>query len=210
MIFEPVECRCADGFHYMVRSALPEDADVIADFIKVTSTESSYLPWEYVEGMRRPEYVRGYIETFLNDPRRIVFTAWKGEQMIALFELTNFGNEKPVRHRGMMAAGVRSEFWGSGVAKQMSEILFCAAADLGYERLDAVVDCENRRSYEYSHKLGYIDYGISPRHEKMEDGSYHDVYRMIKWLDPEIEKQEKARLSADHNRGLNRCVIRTA
>ncbi len=85
MIFEPVECRCADGFHYMVRSALPEDADVIADFIKVTSTESSYLPWEYVEGMRRPEYVRGYIETFLNDPRRIVFTAWKGEQMIALF-----------------------------------------------------------------------------------------------------------------------------
>ena len=50
----------------------------------------------------------------------------------------------------------------------------------------------------------YIDYGISPRHEKKDDGSYHDVYRMIKWLDPEIEKQEKARLSADNNRGLNR------
>jgi len=27
---------------------------------------------------------------------------------------------------------------------------------------------------------------------------------MIKWLDPEIEKQEKARFSADYNRGLNR------
>lgn len=65
-----------------------------------------------------------------------------------------------------MAAGVRSDFLGSGVANQMSEILFSTATDLGYERLDAVVDCENRRSYKYSHKLGYIDYGISPRYEK--------------------------------------------
>lgn len=204
MKFNPVECCSAAGFHYTVRSALPEDADVIADFIKVMSTETSYLPWEYVDGMRRPEYVRGYIEEFLNDPRRIVFTAWKDEQLIALFELTNFGSEKPVRHRGMMAAGVRSEFWGTGVANNLSEILFSAAADLGYERLDAIVDCNNRRSYEFSHKQGYIDYGISPRHEKMDDGSYHDVYRLIKWLDPEIEKQEIARLSTEKNLGVNR------
>lgn len=199
MIFEETLITDPAGFSYTMRSAVSEDAEAVAAFVKVMVTETDFLPWAPVTGMRDPEYVRNFIEEFQADPRRTFVTDWKDGELIAICELNNFGNEKSVQHRCIVVPGVRKAYWGTGVGMTLFQTLIRLSEELGYEQVEANVDCRNYRSYGLLHKLGYIDYGIGPRHDKDEDGTYHDVYRLVKWYDPEMDGRERARLGGSVN-----------
>ena len=196
MIINETEIKDPAGFSYTMRSAAPEDAEDVAGIVKIMVTESDFLPWAPDPGMRDPEYVRSYIERFQAEPRKALITDWKGGELIAICELNNFGDDKSMRHRCTIAPGVRKEYWGTGVGMNLFQTLIRISEEMGYEQVEASVDFRNQRSYGLLHKLGYIDYGIGPRHDKDEDGTYHDVYRLVKWYDPEMDEHERARLGS--------------
>ena len=194
MLFSEIEIKDPAGFSYTMRSAVPGDAEAVAEFVRIMVTETDFLPWANVKGMQDPEYVKGFIEEFSADPRRTFVTDWKGSDLIAICELNNFGNDPGVLHRCIIVPGVRKAYWGTGVGMTLFQTLMKTSLTLGYEQVEANVDCRNHRSYGLLHKLGYIDYGIGPRHDKDEDGTYHDVYRLVKWYDPEFDERERNRL----------------
>lgn len=86
------------------------------------------------------------------------------------------------RHRATIAIALYEKYTGLGIGRIMLEKLFSAAKDCGIEQLELEVAADNERAVSLYKKMGFEIFGTLPRNMKYKDGTYADVYWMMKRL----------------------------
>lgn len=181
MIFTPKTVFDKQGREITLRSAGPEDAEALLEYLKTTAGETPFL-------VREPD------EVTLTVPEERELLAKKEAaenelMLLAICSGKHAGNaafSSPERrrfsHRCSVAIALYREFWGAGIGEILLRAVLDEAAACGCEQAELEVAADNERAIALYKKLGFEIYGRQPRSMKYADGSYTDFLWMMKPL----------------------------
>ena len=171
-----------DGGRCIIRSAEPEDARGMLQYMKIMLGETPYLLRTPEEFDYSPEVEARILDERKKDPRSLMLVAEKDGRIIASADVQSHGRKSRVWHRAELGISVRKDFWDQGIGSALMERLIAFAAQCGYEQIELTVESKNRRALNLYMKYGFTIYGTRPHGMKYPDGTYDNDYLMIKTL----------------------------
>lgn len=170
-----------DGHELVLRNAEESDADLLLDYLRVTSAETPFLIREPDEITMTPDQERQFIaEQNASANNLMLLGFWDGAH--AGNCSLNGMPFRRYRHRAEVAIALYQRFTGLGLGRRMLEQLFLCAKQMGFEQLELEVAAANTRAAALYQKLGFKIYGTFPDNFKYGDGSYGDTCWMMRKL----------------------------
>ena len=171
-----------DGGQYTIRSAEPEDASIVLQYMKIILGETPFLLRTPEELTVTPEREAAILAERKEDPRSLMLVAEKDGEIIAVSDIQSHGIKSRQYHRGELGISVRKDFWHQGIGSAMMNRLDAFAREAGYEQIELTVESKNLRAIRMYLKNGFTVYGTRPHGMKYPDGSYDNDYLMVKML----------------------------
>ncbi len=179
MQLAPKEIMLKDGTRCLLRTPLPEDAEQLLAYLKITAAQTPFL-------LRYPEEVtltvedeRAFLQNTLNDPRSGFLCAIVGGRLVGNASFYPVGPRMKVAHRAAFGIAIMQEFWGRGLGEILTREIFSAAKSAGYEQLELEVVANNARAVKLYEKCGFVRYGTRPNAFLYKDGGYSDEHLMV-------------------------------
>ena len=182
MKFDPITFTLRDGRECTVRSAEPEDAAALLDYVNQIFGESPYLNRGAGEWTQTVEKEVTWIESKLADSRSVLLLAFVDGVIAGDFDLHPIGGALRLAHRAGIGVSVRKDYWRQGIADHMLQTLLDCARTCGYEQVELEVVADNFRAVPLYMKQGFQVYGTRPHGLRYPDGSYVSEYLMYKKL----------------------------
>ena len=171
-----------DGRKAVIRSAQPEDAQTLIRYLKKTAGETPYLVREPEEITLTLEQEREWIQRQTDAQKELMLVAELEGRHAGNCSLTTAGNRMRYAHRCYVAIALYQEFCGLGLGQGMLEEILSIAKEYGYEQAELEVVTTNVPAVSLYKKLGFCICGTLPHNMKYKDGSYADIYVMVKKL----------------------------
>ena len=182
-MFLPAEtCFFRNGTPYTLRSAEPEDASRMLQYMKIMLGETPFLARTPEEFNYTPEAEADILAGRRDDPRGLMLVAELDGQIIANAGISSHGAKSRLLHRAELGISVRKDYWRQGIGSALMERLIAFAVRSGYEQIELTVESKNRRALALYHKYGFTVYGTRPHGMKYADGSYDNDYLMVRIL----------------------------
>lgn len=182
MKFEAIQIKDKLGRDVILRSAELSDAEVLIDYLKITTGETPYLIREPEEVTVTLEQEKRFIESKINAERELMLVATIDGKHIGNCSLMSIAPYKRYVHRCEIAIALYQEYCGCGIGKSMMQTVLDVAKNLGYEQAELEVVSDNKSAIEMYKKLGFEKYGSFPNNMKYSDGNYADADWMMKRL----------------------------
>lgn len=182
MVFEERSMKDKLGRTIVFRNAIPEDAEDLIQYLKITSAETPYLVREPEEITITKTKEEQFIRDKIDADRELMLVAFMDGKHIGNCSLMSIAPYKRYRHRCEVAIALYKEYCGCGIGKVMLQIVLDLAKNVGYEQAELEVMAENKGAIYLYEKLGFEKYGTFPDNMKFADGSYMDAYWMMKKL----------------------------
>ena len=183
MHFEPTTVRLRDGRTATLCSPRIEDAADMLAYLQTTTAQTRFLVREPDEAAKMTlEQEERFIRAQLDEPRTVLLLAAVDGHLAGVAHLMPAGGMRRMRHRCTLAVGLERAYWGVGLGRAMMRALLGAAGEIGYEQAELEVVTTNERAVALYQSLGFSVCGTLPRNMKYADGSYADLYMMVKSL----------------------------
>ena len=169
------------GHELLLRCAREEDAQRLIDYLKTTSVETRFLIREPDEVTMTQEDERRFIRRQNESASDVMLLAFYDGEFAGNASLMGMGPSR-YRHRAGVAIALYQAYTGLGIGRAMIEALLAIAKECGIEQVELEVVADNERAIALYKKLGFEVYGTMPRNMKYRDGTYADVYWMMKRL----------------------------
>ena len=169
------------GHELLLRCAREEDAQRLLDYLKTTSGETRFLIREPDEVTMTQEDERRFIRRQNESASDVMLLAFYDGEFAGNASLMGMGPSR-YRHRAGVAIALYQAYTGLGIGRAMMEALLAIAREHGIEQVELEVVADNARAIALYKKLGFEVYGTMPRNMKYRDGTYADVYWMMKRL----------------------------
>ena len=169
------------GHELLLRCAREEDAQRLLDYLKTTSGETRFLIREPDEVTMTEEDERRFIRMQNESERDVMLLAFYDGEFAGNGSLMGMGPSR-YRHRAGVAIALFQAYTGLGIGRAMMEALLAIAREHGIEQVELEVVADNARAIALYKKLGFEVYGTMPRNMKYRDGTYADVYWLMKRL----------------------------
>jgi RimJ/RimL family protein N-acetyltransferase len=163
-----------------IRQASPNDSLVLHALFNQLDRETPYLG--FVPGERSPqawEIQRQIIEDTSGN-KGAIFIAYHLNEAVGFLQAQICPLQR-LRHILIIEIGIRQNFTGHGIGKQLFKIVEDGARMRQVHRLELTVATCNERALALYRKCGFSIKGIK-RHAMLLDGSYVDDYLMAKLL----------------------------
>lgn len=171
-----------NGKELLLRTACEEDAQMLIDYLKTTCGETRFLLKEPEEITLTPEQEIAFINNGNDSENCLMLLGFLDGEYVGNCSL--MGNELlRYRHRASIAIALYQKYTGMGIGTIMLEKLCQVAQDMGLEQLELEVVATNERAIRLYKKMGFEIYGTLPDNFKYKDGTYADLYWMMKKLD---------------------------
>ena len=171
-----------NGRDILLRSAEEKDAEALLDYMKITAAETPFLLREPDEISLTIEQEQAFIKAKKDSANELLLIAETEGRHIGNASLMSAGGFKRYRHRCEIAIALYQEYCGLGIGKAMLEMVLDIAKKAGHEQAELEVIANNKPAIALYEKLGFLKYGTFPDNMKYADGSYADVYWMMKKL----------------------------
>ena len=165
-----------------IRSAEPEDAALMLQYMKIMLGETPFLLRTPDEFNYSAEEEAGILAGRRNDSRSLMLVAELDGQIIASADICSHGAKRRVMHRAELGISVRKDYWRQGLGSALLERLISFSVHAGYEQIELTVESKNLRALALYFKYGFMVYGTRPHGMKYPDGSYDNDYLMVKVL----------------------------
>ena len=182
MVYSAETRTLRDGREFIIRSAEPEDAACMLQYMKIMLGETPFLLRTPEEFNYTPEEEARILAGRKNDPRSLMLVAEIEGQIVASADVCSYGAKSRVQHRAELGISVRKDYWHQGIGSALMERLISFAKQTGFEQIELTVESKNQRALRLYHQNGFIIYGTRPHGMKYPDGSYDHDYLMIKML----------------------------
>ena len=165
----------------LLRNAREEDAQRLLHYLKTTSAETRFLIREPDEVTMTLEDERRFIQRQNESERDVMVLAFYDGEFAGNASLMGMGPSR-YRHRAGLAIALYQAYTGLGIGRAVLEALLAIAKDCGIEQVELEVVADNERAIALYKNLGFEVYGTMPRNMKYREGTYADVYWMMKRL----------------------------
>lgn len=182
MRIEPIYIKDKLGRTVILRSALPEDADSLIKYLKITTAETPYLIREPEEVTITHDQEFSFLESCLNEDKSLMLVATIDGNHIGNCSFNPIGNFKRYSHRCDVAIALYQEYCGLGIGRQMLETALRIAKETGFEQAELEVISNNANAIALYEKVGFVKYGTFPNNMKYADGTYVSADWMMKKL----------------------------
>ena len=174
--------RFPDGREALIRSAGPEDAELVRAHREATSAETHFMAREPEDGQPDPEKTRTVIEAVDRSETDFHVTAFLDGEVIGDLGVTQVRPHVKYAHRAYLGMSVRAKYTGLGLGTFLLRTAIAQAEENGFEQVELGVFSDNARAIHVYEKLGFREYGRTPRAFKLKDGTYRDELIMVRFL----------------------------
>lgn len=181
MEYTSKEVLLKSGKTCLLRLAEERDAEMLLEYLKVTSAQTPYM-------IREPEEVRTSVEEEVDfirrnreDPRALHLLAFVDGVFAGSCSFAGAKRNR-TRHRCTVGISLYRAFWGLGVGTALLGEILNAAKAVGCEQAELDVVSTNAQAVALYKKLGFATTGTIPRAFKYRDGTYADFLFMVKDL----------------------------
>lgn len=181
MIYKDRHLTLRDGRVALLRSARPEDAEPLIEYLRVCVGETEYL-------LRYPEEVtmtvqdeRTLLAGMAESPGKMMIVAVVEGQIVGCCNLGRYEREKS-RHRASLGISVLRAYWGLGIGGAMLDGVIETAQSIGVSQLELEYIQGNERALALYQKKGFVAVGRKPNAVRLRDGRMLDEIAMIKPL----------------------------
>ncbi len=165
---------------YIVREALPDDAEKMILYLNQVGGESDNLLHGENEFNVPIEGVKRKLAMSKDSENSIVLIALENEQIIARAELEGYYPAR-IRHRAKFSISVRKEYWNQGIGTEMLKRIIEQAKKMKIRVIELEVISDNVRGIHLYHKMGFVDIGIYKKFFYV-NGMFKDAVVMQKLL----------------------------
>lgn len=172
----------ADGRKCILRNARLEDAEALIEYLKVTAKETPFLVKEPEEITLTIEQEKEFIQARIDDEKELLLIGEIDGEHVGNCSVMAVSSMSRYRHRCSLGIALYQKYCGLGVGKQMFQTILEVAKECGYEVAELEVVTTNTQAVHLYESFGFEIYGTQKHNMKYKDGSYADVYMMMKEL----------------------------
>lgn len=169
------------GHELLLRNATEDDAEMLLDYLRVTCGETRFLVKEPEEITLTLEQEKEFIKKNNNSESNLLIIGFLDGEYVGNCSLMGMDLSR-YRHRARMGIALFQKYTGMGIGRAMIEKLVAVAKEKGLEQIELEVVADNERAIALYKKMGFEIYGTMPNNMKYKDGTYADVYWMMKRL----------------------------
>ena len=144
---------------YIIREAVPEDAEKMISYLNQVGGESDNLLHGENDFTVPIEGVKRIMVMSKDSENSVVLIAFDNGQIIARAELDGYYPAR-IRHRAKFSISVRKDYWNQGIGSEMIKRIFEQAEMLKLKVIELEVISDNVRAINLYHKMGFTDIGI--------------------------------------------------
>jgi RimJ/RimL family protein N-acetyltransferase len=170
-----------NGHEILLRSAKPDDAPMLKDYLKTVSGETRFLSKEADEVNITDEQEAAFIEK-MSSPRNLLIIAFFDGEYAGNCSFNTEGESRRNAHRAGLGIALFEKFTGKGLGRVLMEKAIICAKEIGYTQLELTVVSTNERAKGLYKSLGFEEYGRLPCANKYDDGTFSDDIFMLKKL----------------------------
>ena len=170
-----------NGQELLLRNATEEDAQILVDYLKVTSSETPFLVREPEEITMTLEQEKAFIQNQNESEENLMLVAFLDGEHVGNCSFIGNGMSR-YKHRANMAIALYQKYTGLGIGRIMITELLAIAKEKGIEQMELEVVASNEKAIGLYKKLGFQIFGTFPDNMKYKDGTYTDTYWMMKKL----------------------------
>lgn len=179
---KPKDLAGKDGRAFTIRTALPEDAAAIIQYLREVSGETDFLLLTPEEVTMAEEMERQFLEDWLDRDGDLAILAETGGEIMGILNFSN-GKRKRVSHQGEFGLSVKKEYQKIGVGRALLESLIeWAKSNPILEKIYLQVMDKNVPALKLYQSAGFVEEGRKKKAVKMEDGTYRDLLIMGLWV----------------------------
>ena len=171
-----------NGSPCLLRLAEESDAEMLLEYLKVTSGETPYMIREPEEVRTSAEEEVEFIRKNREDPRALMLLAFVDGAFAGSCSFGGVSERNRMRHRCTVGISLYREFWGMGIGTALLGEILAGAKAAGYEQAELEVVSTNASAAGLYQKLGFETTGTIRRAFKYKDGTYADFLFMAKPL----------------------------
>lgn len=165
-----------------IRPITIADTKAFLDLCLCLDAETAYMMYEPGERTTTIEQQQAIISDALTSPNSTIIVA-EVDGMLAGYVSANGGEFNRIRHSAYLVAGVRQQFAGQGIGKQLFAALDAWAVEQAVERLELTVRVDNDPAIRLYQRMGYEIEGTK-RQSLLVEGQFVDEFYMAKLLIP--------------------------
>ncbi len=181
MICDEKKVSLNNGDLLTLRSPVSDDAAMLIDYMKTTTSETDFL-------MRYPEEVTitveeetQYINQVNNSDNDMMMVAVIDDEIVGACQI-GIGVRIKTSHKARVMIGLVKKVWGLGIGTIMLEQLIEVARKHHLYQVELEYIGGNNRAKALYEKMGFIETGIKPNAIRLKDGTMIDEIMMIKVL----------------------------
>lgn len=178
-----------DGKKIVLRSARPDDAQMLIDYLKTVTSETRFLMSEPDE----IEYTKEEEEQFINKHNEakdaLLLLAFVDGEYAGTASFEGKAGSRRASHRAGIGIALFQRYTGFGLGRLMMNRLLAELKELSFEQAELTVSGANKRAYHLYESLGFQECGRIPNADKYDDGTYDDKIVMFKVIDSMILKK---------------------
>ncbi|QED46936.1 GNAT family N-acetyltransferase [Cytobacillus dafuensis] len=172
-----------NGNKFVIRTALPEDADKVLAFIREIIIEAPYLLTTTAEFKVTIDQQKRFLQQVVKDNGKLAILAEYEGEIIGFLDFHNGGKQR-IEHQGSFGMSVRKDFRNHGVGKALVSVLLAWAKENPLiERVCLEVFSENIQAISLYKNIGFLEEGLKRRAIKLSDQTYHDLILMAYFVE---------------------------
>ena len=160
---------------YVIRKATPNDAKRLIEYLNIVGGESDNLTFGAGEFPVSIEDERVFLENLIDNPRSVIFIAYKDGEVIGDAGIT--GKTRRMAHRAEFGITVRKDYWNMGIGSALIEKCVEFAKEHDIEILNLETRSDNKNAIHLYEKYGFKKTGTLPAFFKL-NGEYIDFDMM--------------------------------
>lgn len=167
-----------DGSEGVLRSAQPQDAKELLEYLRITSEETYFMiryPEEIVMSVEEEEE---FLKAKIESKNAIMIAAFVEGELAGNTALYCLQDCQKMRHRASFGIAIKKKFWNKGLGSLLLEEILRAAKGMGYEQIELGVFEDNKAAIALYEKYGFEVWGRAKHAFKLKDGSYRDEITM--------------------------------
>ncbi|MBR0085278.1 MAG: GNAT family N-acetyltransferase [Lachnospiraceae bacterium] len=166
------------GREILLRSAYPEEAGMLLDYLKTVTGETRFLMCEPDEIKYTIEDETGFVEDHNKSEKEMLILAFVDGEYAGNCSFEGVSGSRRAKHRAGIGIASFQKYTGFGLGRLMLEVLLREIKKMGFEQAELTVIGGNDRAYRLYESLGFRECGRIPNANKYDDGTYSDSILM--------------------------------
>jgi len=158
-----------------IRELMPDDAETMIAYSKRIGGETDNLTFDFNGFPISVEDEKKFLASVHDDPKSIMLSAWRGNELIADASLHSM--PRRMSHRAELGISVVKDEWNKGIGGMLLEKLIQFAKDADIEIIELSVRSDNNSAIHLYEKYGFKRIGTYPAFFKIEN-NYYDFEEM--------------------------------